>query len=675
MNPVFSDLLGFKPLKYLVLIGLFLMGPQASLTLAQVPREPDYEAMKNADQNSQNKQAVDRLKDERENKFRGGAQNFSEVKENMTRLQKPILLGQGGNVDQWYSPHLRDILMDPGERNEIIRFRSWAGGRVVDWIGCFLCVNGIGMLGGPTACSECQPENGGCWWQKWFDSHTTPTCCGKFTGAYAIRRTDSNFKACCVRNEDRQESTEEIACRHPDGSGWAGLFEYYYPTAIIGWENSRTTTMIADKDEVKQCLEQSKPLMHGGKASSWVEGAIKKNLEVIDKIGGSSGSKSGAADLNKKVQDSLQVADSIQERDQFTDSLAGEGLTMRVNFPAMDPDYRRRLARHFCMREDQFMKLMDEREDKLQKGGGKTLEELRDSNRIPIWANYCKQGVTLMTDPGETSKCRNVDATDTNFVQGMAAWDKDPLFCQRMNLTNPRMQEYFGQTLAKNPGPRLSEAAVGYTCRDGGKLNGSMVPVELYRHSPVERRAAISDHVLGFLIAGGLYSPSMIEGKKSYYKRFEPRPYSSKFGMFSGKPFYGSGGGPVNEVDMPCVGLQPKNYEGLNKSDQLFISDQTHPKRAFTGETELIHESSPKEFNRYVGEWGKGGQNKSMPNRAVDDGSDDLSSNYGVAFRIFATCPSQYTRWHPLDLHDALIQARCGDENFGGNMEGVPTTP
>jgi hypothetical protein len=649
---------------------LALLAVRVHATNAQVPREPDYEAMNNADQDAQNRQAVDRIKNEQQGKYRGGSESFSEVKNNMTRLLKPILFGQGGNVDKWYSPHLRDILTPLWERIEILPYRFMAGASIiVPTPLCTFCFNGVGLPW--TACPQCQPENGGCPWQRWFDKHVTPTCCEKNTARYLERVTDANFKTCCVRKEDRTESTEEISCRHVDGSGWAGIFEYYYPTTIIGWENSRTTTMIADKNEVRQCVQQAGSKMHQ-EASTWVDKAIKKNLEVADKLGGSSGGKSDSSGLQQKIQDSLQVVNSIEQKNQFADSLAGEGLTMRVNFPAMDPAYRRRLARHFCMREDQFMKLMDgdggEGEDKLQKGGGKTEEQLKG---IPIWANYCPQGVQLMTDPDETKRCVNIDKTDTDFVKGMSAWDKDPLFCQRMNLSNPKMQEYFGETLSKSGGSRLSEAAVGYTCRDGGKLNGSMVPVELYRHTPVERRSAISDHVLGFLIAGGLYG-EMLQGKKSFYKRFEQMPYSQRFGMFTGRPFYGSASGPVNEVDMPCEGVNPEVYTGRNKSDQLFISDQTHPTRAFTGETQMIHESSPKEFNRYVQEWSKSGQDKTIPRRAVDDGQDDKSANYAAAFRIFATCPSKYVRWHPLDVHDELIQERCGDENFGGDMTGIP---
>jgi hypothetical protein len=232
--------------------------------------------------------------------------------------------------------------------------------------------------------------------------------------------------------------------------------------------------------------------------------------------------------------------------------------------------------------------------------------------------------------------------------------------------------------LAKSKGSRKSEAEVGYTCREGGKLNGSMVPVELYRHTPIERRTAISDHVLGFLIAGGIYEPLTSAGEegtvKSNYKRFEPQPYSEKLGMFKGEPYYGRGSGPVNELNMPCKNLQPEPYKDKNKSDQLFISDKTHPTQAFKGETEMINEVATGEFNRNVEEWGKGGLGKTLPKRELDE-TDEKLANSAAAFRIFATCPAGHVRWHPPDEHDAFVQARCGDENFGGKTPKTPKKP
>jgi hypothetical protein len=657
-----------------------VVGGATAVAQGPVPRVPDYEAMRNADEDPQNREAVKRLESEQRSKYFRGAENFEEVKSNMRRLQQPILL-DGGNPDfsKWYSPHLRDTLFTYAERALILPFRAMAGASWMQyiWLGdCYICLNGLGTP--QTACTTCQPKGSvqgarGCWWWpgRWLDDHVTPTCCRKNTISYMTRFTDSNFKTCGVLEDDKRESTEEVACRRPNGSGWSGLFEYYYPTAMVGWENGRTTTMIASKEEVQQCLGQSKPLMRGENAAAWVAEAIQKNSEVAEKLG-TPGPPPDAADLRQKIDESLQAASDVKEDNQVTDSLEGMGLTMRHNFITMAAEYRTMLATKFCMRPEQFLKLMNPgpNADTLQKGGGLS-ETLFKPPLYPIWSNYCPEGVQLMTNPEETNKCANVDSTDTDFLAGMMAWDKDPLFCQRMNLQNPAMQEYFGEVLSKSPGALVSEKEAGFTCRAGGKLNGSMVPVELYRHAPVERRAAL-DHVLAFAIAGGLYEGKMITGNQSFYKRFEPRPYSRKFGMFVGKPYYGSGSGPVNELDEPCSPITPEIYQGQDMSDQLFISEVTHPKKAFTDKEEIINSRTPMEFNRSVEEWAKPGLGKTMPNRAVDDEKDATTANYAVLFRIFATLPLGHTRWRPKDVHDAYVAARCGQENFGGLMPPDP---
>ncbi|MEI6518386.1 MAG: hypothetical protein WCN89_06805 [bacterium] len=56
------------------------------------------------------------------------------------------------------------------------------------------------------------------------------------------------------------------------------MFEYYYPTSALGWENDRTTTMIVDEEKVKECVKDSKELMEGDQAADWVAEAINKNI-------------------------------------------------------------------------------------------------------------------------------------------------------------------------------------------------------------------------------------------------------------------------------------------------------------------------------------------------------------------------------------------------------------
>ncbi len=673
INPV--QLPSAQRLSALLLLAVTALAVSILPSHAQQPQwpqgihKPQVEDMKNAD--STKKDVVERLKNDQPNQYRGGAGSAQEVVENMKQLFGPILLGSGQNIDQWYSPYLRDSQYDQTIKQQILPYRYKAGAAAivyVPYLNCFLCTNGVG--GPETACTICQPRSKGGMGcsdnQKWLDDHIFAECCYKDTKIYQEMTQDSDFRTCCVRNEEIKQDTEKIACLHPDGSGWSGVFEYYYPTEALGWENDRTTSMIAEKDKVKQCLDKARPLMHEDKAKDWVKKAIEKNIEVAEKIqgGGGGGASVNKGDLEQKIQEGLDAAKQVPEQLQFTDSLQSQGLTLRVNFPAMDPDYRKRLAEHFCMHPEQFMKLMDPAEDLLQKEGGPTLQALQN---IPIWSNYCEQGVQLMTDPEQTSKCENVDKTPTDFVKGMSAWSQDPMYCQRMNLSNPAMQEYFGQTLSKVPGQVLNEQAVGYTCMSGGKLNGSLVPVELYRYAGVERRAAIGDSALGFLIAGGLYKGGMLDGSRSYYKRFEPQPYSMNvehhLQIFVGKPFKGSGSGPKNELRKACpVSINGRdNYSQQNKSDQIFLADMTH-QNVFPGEREMINEGAQPGFNRSLEEWAQAGDRVKVPNRGLDKDSN----NYAAVFRLFATCPAKFKRWHPPGEHNGYIQELCRDENFGG---------
>jgi hypothetical protein len=203
----------------------------------------------------------------------------------------------------------------------------------------------------------------------------------------------------------------------------------------------------------------------------------------------------------------------------------------------------------------------------------------------------------------------------------------------------------------------------------GGKLNGSLVPVELYRYANVERRASIGDTALGFLIAGGLYEGKMRNGIQSYYKRFEPQPYSMNYPkdmqIFVGKAFKGSGSGPSNELGKSCsASINGRgNYFGQNKSDQIFIADVTH-QNVLPGEREMINEEAQPGFNRNLEKWAQasGGNRVKMPNR----GLDEKSNNYAAVFRLFATCPAKYVRWHPPGMHDQINQEVCRDENLGG---------
>jgi hypothetical protein len=602
-----------------------------------------------------------------QNEFRGGSDQRDE---NMKKLFAPIMSSAGGGIDKWYSPHLRDLRINNSNRKKQAKLRSEAGtaSEVFIHVGnCWECKNG---LGGPkTACPKCQYKTGqGCFpEQDWYDHHVFGRCClndGQGTRIYKQFTKDSNFKTCCVLEGEENDVEEKIACKHPKGDGWAGLFEYYYPTNALGWENERTTTMIAKKDEVQKCVDAVDAIMENDKTADWVSKAIERNQKMA---AGESPQGVSGSEVKSNVKKDIKEVRPQDKKLRFSDSLQGEGLTLRINFPLMEQSERHAIAKHFCMRPKQFDKLLDPDHDKLQLEGGSSKSQLE---QIPIWSNYCREGVELMTDTAK-SKIVNWDRTKTDFTKGMSAWEQDPLYCQRINSrANPNMGiTKIKDVIDKSQGAGRTASEVGYTCSAQGKLNGGMVPVSLYRHAAVERRAAISDHALGFLIAGGLFK-KMIKGQKSYYKRFEPLPYSwggsNAHRTFKGKQFTASGTNELQLVDpgnSNCKGYSGRNYQGRGTSDQLYISNFTH--KVFTQEP-IVNVDTEDAFDKYAQEWATGGDKKKIAKRGVDK---DVH-NYAAAFRKFATCPKGFVRWKPTsDAHNRNLRANldlfCGEENFG----------
>ena len=158
--------------------------------------------------------------------------------------------------------------------------------------------------------------------------------------------------------------------------------------------------------------------MVGDKAADWVAEAINKNITAAKKLPGGNSGGDGSGDVKgevSKIKDSVsKIIKDVRPEDEklrFADSLQSEGLTLRVNLAAMDPDERKDLAKRFCMHPKQFMKLMDPAHDLLQLGGGADRKSL---DNIPVWSNYCKEGVELMTNANK-SNLTNVDRTPTDF--------------------------------------------------------------------------------------------------------------------------------------------------------------------------------------------------------------------------------------------------------------------
>lgn len=280
-----------------------------------------------------------------------------------------------------------------------------------------------------------------------------------------------------------------------------------------------------------------------------------------------------------------------------------------------------------------------------------------------MWANYCPNAVKLMTNPQETMmRVINRDQTPTNFQKGMAAWQADPLFCQKMNvMANPKGGEFLKDgVLSKQGFTGMTEESVGYTCRVGSGQKGGfatrMVPLELHSTAPIDPRTL--DHAIPFMIAAGYYMGEMYNGMHSMYKRFEPRPYTRSFNLFSGKKWVG---GTPNELGQPCRTFEGKDFQNKNVSDQLYLSDVNH--QPFSQDKIRAEGSDPNqpEFKRYDREW-TDKQSDKFHNRNFDE----KVLNYGAAFRVFATCPAGYVRWR--GPHSEQFASACGEENFGGKM-------
>ena len=636
----------------LIIHRILQASPTPSLTLVAHAQEADGNATK------------ERLRAERENDFRRGktVNSTDDVIKNMKELFNKILVSgrDDGKADKWYSPHLRDISGTQENRDmeaQEIRAKTSPQDNMIDY--CLDPMNPPIEAACPITVTNAAGEPICSWHGEPFGPHRPiESCFTKSTMPYHERNQLSNFKMCCVRDDEVAFSSEQIASLHPTGDGWAGLFEYYYPTAALGWENDRTTSMIVDKAKIERCIAESDQKMEGAQAQAWVSGAIERNIRATK----------GSAEQGTIRQTVQSVISEIRPKDQklrFTDSLESEGLTLRVNLAAMDPEQRARTAQRFCMHPQQFDKLMVPGQDPLQMGGGLNIAAL---DSLPIWANYCPKGVEIMASPDKSKELRNLDSTPTKLDIGASVWETDPMFCQKMNLSNTNyMTTGLANPLIQSGVQRRTPQSVGYTCLGDGNLNGSMTPVTLHRHAAVERRTAISDHALGFLIAGGV-SPNLTSGKTSVYKRFEPQKYSNsgtipyKLRTFIGTAFKG---GQKNELNEDCPSLSGENYQFKNKSDRLFISNVTN--KAFDQEIVDADDNKGK-FNRYRQEWAK---DASSGKKIANRGLDKNSQNYAAPMRIFATCPAGYKRWRPPqdNYHYNLavnLDKYCREENFGG---------
>jgi hypothetical protein len=393
--------------------------------------------------------------------------HLNDVQKKEDEIFYPILNPTEPGFDEWYSPHLRDITISQRSRDAHIYRRAEAGVGNAELVSAGKCYG---------ACGQCD----------WQDADRVQACCGVQTEAYANLSDDSNFKTCCVRDGEEDLSEEEIACRHPTGDGWAGLYEYYYPVNALEWNSQPATTSLATAEIVRKCVEESDAMM------------------------------------------SVAMSGGPNEEKSFTQQKKGEGaLTEAVNVSSMSPAKRRELARYYCMHDEQFLKLIDPEEDPLQRGGGKRVEDFLQS--IPLWANYCPAAVKLMVDPDETALIHNIDETPTDLFRGLLASRKDANICA----------EQGGWTGEKVAGCLPDPA-------DPGKDLYQMSPVTFGQ--PGEYAPTPYQRAVQFAVAGGYYKGGMVTGERRFYKPFEPRPYTDSVALFRGRRVEGGGSNELGRV-------------------------------------------------------------------------------------------------------------------------------
>ena len=435
--------------------------------------------------------------------------SVSEVKAIEEKIYRPILNTDEHGFDTWFSPHLRDSAVDAQSRNTHAYRRAEAGVGPAELASIGQCYGG---------CGECD----------WDGPDRPQVCCGVQTESYANLIEDSNFKTCCVRTGEEALSEEEIACRHPSGDGWAGLFEYYYPVNAIGWESEQHTSLIAAKETIQQCVKETDLMMTG---SEWLERAVENRSASNDPSRPNTSTK--FSEINH----------------------GGGALTEAIHLAALDPAKRRQIARHFCMHEDQFMKLLDPEEDPLQKGGGVSADDL--ARNIPLWANYCPTGVKLLTDSAQSYLIENLDETPTDLFQGMLMYHRNKNFCS----TDPTAAQRQGSI----------QRASGFSC-SAHSPRSPLVPLQLLPSQ--ERPLSLRDRIEQFIIAGGYTKGEMASEGRRYYKPYEPQSYTGLLRLFSGHRFEGSG---YNELGQRCDVYEGDSYRGTSQADKLFESSYGDP--------------------------------------------------------------------------------------------------
>jgi hypothetical protein len=328
-----------------------------------------------------------------------------------------------------------------------------------------------------------------------------------------------------VRRDEALLSEEEIACRHPDGTGWAGLFEFFYPTEVVGWGAAQGESLLLDQELSAACA-----------ADGEVTGAAAEGDAVV-----------------------------------------------RLNVALLDPRYRQELAQDMCLHPQQFMKLLDP--DPLENPfqlppEGRGVPGLQMLRNFPIFAPFCRHGAILATDAQESAKLANFDADFYPGVGGSVDNATDlARGYERGGARAGGVCGVAGPASAATPEGTLRDmvaqvaptqaagaaaAQVGHSCRilsDGRRVALSPLARRARARAPEE----LQSHAMAAVIAAGVYAPALADSqaRRSVFPRYEPREYY----VFSGRPFVGAQG--ENEQRRECRPIQGEHLlDGAARADR-----------------------------------------------------------------------------------------------------------
>lgn len=484
---------------------------------------------------------------------------------------------------------------------------------------------------------------------------------------YNLLTQDRNFKTCCVRSYETNMSRAEIVNLHPEGDGWSGLWEYYYPTTITEWSNQSSETMIVPQPLFLQELAKAKELLKGPEAVQAVARSISQLKKLADKDITGDTSTEAADQVEEFIH---EIDDKVKEEHRFTEgiSMVG-GVTVRPFIPGMAMSTRRGIAEFFCMHPEQFLKIGSQSDPYQRPAPGGWDEEYGYTLSTPPFSSIFFNGLNLLLDHTQLATLipRRAEygsiggAAMTDIPAGYREWQQNVL-ARHAALAQPLGKDWTFAPYEPNGGLRgvlekmnaqpISQGAVASTYIE---KNNTWMVLDLMRYKSAQLdRRQFNGMPLSFRVAAGLYDSringedvSTKEGMQSYYKNFEPQPYY----RFTGEiPV----GGVMNELGYPCMRAftHQKSENPGPRPDRIILSNKTH--NWVTGPQDFVEfdmRSQTRKGGVGLGEELTDQKDGDTPNKCR---RDEYRHNYAANLTIFRSCPAGYGIWQHQDRNFEL---------------------